>query len=288
MSDRDDGTDRSNDTGRSTGTDRSNGGRPRVAFFDFTGCEGDQLQVINLEERLLDLADIVEIASFREASSADSDDYDIAFVEGSITTPHDAERLTEVRENADSIVTIGSCSSFGGINAMRNGEDQREVREEVYGDAADRFDDPDDDLFESFERAKPASDIVEVEHEIPGCPIDRDEFVQVVRALIEGVPPNVPNHPVCLECKFEENVCAFNRGQVCLGPITRGGCGADCIAEGTRCWGCRGTVDDPTIDAFTDVLEGTGYDLDDVRREFALYWGDEVSAEIAEPAEVVR
>ena len=67
--------------------------KPRVAFFDFASCEGCQLQVVNLEEKVLDLIDIVQVVAFREAMKEHSDEYDIAFVEGSIMRPMDEERL---------------------------------------------------------------------------------------------------------------------------------------------------------------------------------------------------
>jgi coenzyme F420-reducing hydrogenase gamma subunit len=247
--------------------------KPRVAFFDFTGCEGDQLQVLNLEERLLELVEVVDVVSFREATSERADEYDIAFVEGSITTPHDADRLREVRAQADLVVAIGSCAAFGGINALRNHQDFETAAERVYGADAALFDDPDAELFESFEEAKPASAFVEVEYEIPGCPIDGEEFVQTLTALLNGAEPTLPNHPVCLECKFEENTCAFDRGETCLGPITRGGCGATCVGAGTRCWGCRGMVDDPSQDAYTAVLSEHGLTATEITETYQLYWG---------------
>jgi coenzyme F420-reducing hydrogenase gamma subunit len=247
--------------------------KPRVAFFDFTGCEGDQLQVVNLEERLLELVEVVDVVSFREAMSEHAEDYDVAFVEGSITTPHDAERLREVRENADTVIAIGSCAAFGGINALRNHQDLETAQERVYGVDATLFEDQEADLFDSFEAAQPASAFVDVEYEIPGCPIDGEEFIQTVTALLNGAEPTLPNHPVCVECKFEENACAFDRGEICLGPITRGGCGATCVSQGTRCWGCRGMVEDPSQDAYTDVLEGHGLTVEAVLEEYQLYWG---------------
>ncbi|HKL27893.1 MAG TPA: hypothetical protein VJ898_01380 [Natrialbaceae archaeon] len=239
--------------------------KPRVAFFDFSGCEGDQLQVVNLEEKFLDLVEVVDVASFREASSAHSDDYDIAFVEGSVTTPHDEERLKEVREHADTLVALGSCATVAGINAIRNARDFDEVRERVYGDDAD--------LFESLPEAKPAKAVVEVDYEIPGCPINPDEFLRVVTDLVRGREPRVPTYPVCLECKLNENTCAYLRDDVCLGPITRGGCDSICVNEGTRCWGCRGLIENPNQNAAFDVLEEHGLTMDEVMTTYDLYFG---------------
>jgi coenzyme F420-reducing hydrogenase gamma subunit len=239
--------------------------KPRVGFFDFTGCEGDQLQVINLEDELLKLVEIVDIVSFREATSAHSDDYHIAFVEGSIATDHDAERLKDIRSNAETVVALGSCASIAGINAVRNGQDFETVTERVYGDDAGTID--------AWEEAKPASAVIDVEYEIPGCPIDQDEFLRVVTALVRGREPTLPTYPVCLECKLNENTCAFLRDDVCLGPVTRGGCDAVCVSEGTRCWGCRGLIDNPNENAAFDVLEAHGLSVSEVTDFYDMYFG---------------
>ena len=236
--------------------------KPRVAFFDFAGCEGDQLQVVNLEEQLLDLLEQVDIVSFREASSAHSDEYDIAFVEGSITRRSDEDRLKEIRKNARLLVAIGACATIGGINAIKNIHDLDEVKRYVYGDDARHF--------ETY-HTRPVDAVVKVDACVHGCPIDRDEFLQVVKALLLGKKPDMPNYPVCVECKKAENVCTFEKGQFCMGPVTRAGCGAACITEGSVCWGCRGLVDEPNTDAQMDVLEKYGLDLTDVISKFQLY-----------------
>ncbi len=239
--------------------------KPKVAFFDFAGCEGDQLQVANLEEELLDLINIVDVVSFREIMDDHSDDYDIAFIEGSITTSHDEERLEDIRENADIMVAIGSCATIGGINSIRNTQNFDKVQERVYGEDAD--------LFDAWEDAKPAEAVVDVEYEVPGCPIDRDEFLHVVESLVRGKDPNIPDYPVCVECKLNENICAFERDEFCVGPVTKAGCDACCVNEGTKCWGCRGMIDNPNKEAHEDVLEEYGLTSEEVIKKFNLYFG---------------
>lgn len=238
--------------------------KPRVAFFDFAGCEGDQLQIANLEEKILDLVKIVDVVSFREVMSEHSDNYDIAFVEGSITNSHAEERLKEIRDNADIVVAIGACATIGGINSIRNVQDFEKVQDRVYGDKAD--------YFESWEKAKPADAVVSVDYYVHGCPIEPDEFLHVVESLVRGKEPNIPNYPVCVECKLNENVCAFERDEFCLGPVTRAGCDACCVNEGTRCWGCRGLIDNPNEDAHKEVLDEYGLSAEEILNEFSLYF----------------
>ena len=236
--------------------------KPRVAFFDFAGCEGCQLQVVNLEEELLDLLGQVEIVNFREVISDRSDQYDIAFVEGSITRESDEARLKEIRENAAYLVAIGACATIGGINAIKNMQNIEDVKRYVYGDGAK--------YFETCP-TRPVDAAVKVDAYVHGCPIDRDEFLQVVKALLLGKTPEIPNYPVCVECKKAENVCTFEKGQFCMGPVTRAGCKATCITEGSICWGCRGFVDNPNTDAQKEILEKYGLDLKDVVNKFRLY-----------------
>jgi len=238
--------------------------KPRVAFFDFAGCEGDQLQIANLEEELLTLLGKVEVVSFREVMKEHSDNYDIAFVEGSCTRLQDEERLMQIRKNAKIVVAIGSCATIGGINCLRNYKDSEEVKKIVYGDKAK--------LFDTY-AARPIDAVIRVDAYVHGCPMTKDEFLQVVKSLLLGKKPEIPNYPVCVECKKNENICAFERGQYCVGTVTRAGCNSCCVNEGTICWGCRGLVDNPNENAHQEVLVKYGVTVDDAIDKFKLYFG---------------
>ncbi len=238
--------------------------KPRVAFFDFAGCEGDQLQVANLEEELLTLIGQVEVVSFREVMKEHSDNYDIAFIEGSCTRLQDEDRLKQIRKNAKLVVAIGSCATIGGINCIRNYRDIDEVRKTVYGDKAT--------LFDTY-AARPIDAVIRVDAYVHGCPMTKDEFLQVVKSLLLGKKPEIPNYPVCVECKKNENICAFERDQYCVGTVTRAGCNSCCVNEGTICWGCRGLVDNPNKNAHEEVLVKYGLTVDDAIDKFKLYFG---------------
>lgn len=240
--------------------------KPKVAFFDFASCEGCQLQVINLEEKVLDLIEVVDVVSFREAMKEHSNDYDIAVVEGSIMRPMDEERIKGIRENADILVALGACACTGGLNKLRNKWPVEKVKEKVYGDA----DIEDNPLFDAFQ-TKAVDEVVEVDYYIPGCPIDRGEFTSVMVSLAMGKEPKLPDYPVCVECKKNENVCVFELGQFCMGPITRAGCNAICPTHGEGCDGCRGYLKDPRINAQKDVLRRFGVSLDEMMKRFNMY-----------------
>ena len=238
--------------------------KPKVAFFDFAGCEGDQLQIANLEEEILDLLGKVTVVSFREVMKEHSDDYDIAFVEGSCTRLQDEDRLKQIRKNAKIIVAIGACATIGGINSLKNHKNLDEVRETVYKEDAK--------LFDTY-AARPIDAVIPVDAYVHGCPINKNEFLHVVKSLLLGKKPDIPTYPVCVECKKNENVCAFERGQFCVGPVTRAGCDSCCVNEGTVCWGCRGLVDNPNENAHKEVLMKYGLTVDDTISKYRLYFG---------------
>jgi sulfhydrogenase subunit delta len=236
--------------------------KPKVAFFDFTSCEGCQLTVVDSLQTHVDLLDAVEIVQFREAMSEKSDDYAIAFVEGSISRESDEARLKQIRERAAVLVALGACAHLGGINAIRNAQPLDDVRKYVYGDKAD--------WYETYP-ARPLSAVVKVDAFIPGCPIDREEFIEVVKAVLLGKKLPIPDYPMCVECKRKENVCLFHKGGFCLGPVTRAGCGAICPTNGDGCEGCRGLIPNPNINSESDVLVKYGLTVDDMLAKWTMF-----------------
>jgi coenzyme F420-reducing hydrogenase gamma subunit len=240
--------------------------KPKIAFFDFACCEGCQLQIYNLEEELLDLLELVEPVEWREAMSDKAEAYDIAFIEGSITRPRDEEMLKGIREKSKMLVALGACATIGGVNNLKNNFELDEVKKCVYAD---------DSEMEHLETAvtKGVGEVVKVDYNIHGCPIDKQEFAYIVRCLLLGKKPLIPNYPVCVECKMQENVCRFEYGEICLGPVTRAGCQAKCPSGGTWCFGCRGYVDEPNVNAAYDVMNQYGKTIEDLRGKLELFVG---------------
>ena len=225
--------------------------KPRLAVFKFASCDGCQLQFVNAEAELLTLARQVDVAYFPEVRSRElRGPYDIAFVEGSITTPDDAQRIRRVREESRYLVTIGACATAGGIQALRNWADVEDYKRVAY---------PNPELVATLSTSTPISDHVRVDFEIWGCPVDTRQLLAVVRSLIAGASPVLPSHSVCMECKRAGNVCVVvAHGEPCLGPVTRTGCGALCPRMHRGCYGCFGPADDPNMPAFTGLLAGQG------------------------------
>jgi len=238
--------------------------KPRVAIFDFACCEGCQLQIVNLEEEILDLLTLVTPVAWREAISDQAESYDIAIVEGSITRPEDAQRLKQIRARAGVLVALGACATIGGLNKLKNNFDLNEVRQCVYGTAGGS-------PHLNTAPTQALDEIVKVDLKIHGCPIDNREFAAIVRCLAMGKTPVIPSYPVCVECKKAGNICRYEYNEVCLGPLTRAGCGARCPSKGFWCFGCRGAVDDPNVQAAHDVMEYYHKTVDDLQLRLDLF-----------------
>jgi sulfhydrogenase subunit delta len=221
--------------------------RPTAAFFSFASCEGCQLQVLSVEEVLLDLLGAVQVVEFREASDERGEEYDIAFVEGSIVRPEDVAEIRQVRQRASILVAIGACACLGGVNAIRNRRSTAELAREVY-------DGRQDGVFQALAEAAPIASVVKVDYEVRGCPIDRSEFVESVRSLLAGTSPWVPTWAVCVPCTLRGTPCLLGRGVPCLGSVARAGCDAICPAYGAPCEACRGFHDAPNFEALGEAF----------------------------------
>jgi coenzyme F420-reducing hydrogenase gamma subunit len=238
-----------------------NGGRPRLAVFKFASCDGCQVSLLNLEDELLELAERFHVAHFLEASSrVEEGPWDVALVEGSITTPHDARRIREIRAQARALITIGACATAGGIQHLRNLADADAWKAQVY---------PQPEWLDVLATSTPISEHVSVDYEIHGCPIDKQQALRVLTRFLLGAGPDLPAGSVCLECKRRGNVCVIvARGLPCMGPVTRTGCGALCPAHGRDCYACFGPSDDPNAASLARRFRDLGLSTRDTARRF--------------------
>ncbi len=221
--------------------------KPKVAFFDFASCEGCQIEFTNYgDEAILELLNHVDIVEFREAmTETTTGRIDIAFVEGSFTREEDRARLESIRKRAKTVVAYGACACTGGINALKNHQD--DFADYVYGDDAGM-------PHLRSGTARPISAAIQVDHEVMGCPINRLELLNVISNLLHGTAYVAPTYPVCVQCKRRENICRYDEGDHCMGQVARAGCGAPCPADGIPCEACRGFVLDANLPALEKVL----------------------------------
>jgi coenzyme F420-reducing hydrogenase gamma subunit len=238
--------------------------RPKLAVFKFASCDGCQLTLLDCEDELLALAGEVQIANFTEATRGRlAGPYDVALVEGSITTAADAERIKEVRARSRVLVTIGACATSGGIQALRNFADVDGFVSAVYARP---------EYIATLERSTGIADHVPVDFELRGCPIDKRQLLGVLTAYLNGRTPDVPRHSVCLECKRRGIVCVVvARGEPCLGPVTQTGCGALCPAHGRPCFGCFGPASTANTAALAERFSSDGMRERDLVRAFRSF-----------------
>ncbi len=220
-------------------------GKPRVAVHKFSSCDGCQLAFLNLGEDLLTLVERVELVHFAEAGSLDPDtEVEVAFVEGSVSTPEDLERIQHVRAHSRLLIAIGACAASGGIQGLRNQANGAQWIAQIYSHP---------DAIASLERSTPIAAHVKVDFELWGCPVSSAQILAVVNALLLGVAPHDNADKVCTECKRRNYGCVMvSQGIACMGPVTRAGCGALCPSLGRDCYGCYG----PAENANTDALAG--------------------------------
>ena len=237
--------------------------KPKLAVCKFASCDGCQLSVLDLEDELLALADAVEIAYFKEATSHESDGpFDLSLVEGSITTPHDAERIRDVRQRSRALVTIGACATAGGIQALRNFADVREFLSVVYASP---------EYIETLATSTSIAHHVPVDFELRGCPVDKRQLLEVISAFLHGRKPAVASHSVCVECKLRGNVCVMVTGTPCLGPVTHAGCGALCPTYQRGCYGCFGPQEAPNTASLARAFGAAGVPERDIVRVFRTF-----------------
>jgi len=238
--------------------------KPKLAVWKFASCDGCQLSLLDCEDELLAVTEEVEIAYFPEASRAViKGPYDISLVEGSITTQHDAEKIHHVRHASRFLMTIGACATAGGIQALRNFKDVKQLVPMVYANPK---------YIETLNKSTPIADHVFVDFELRGCPINKAQLLEVISAYLHGRKPNTPRYSVCMECKRNGTPCLMvAHGTPCLGPVTQAGCGALCPLYERGCFGCYGPAETTNTRALSEQWKALGKTPQDLVRAFRTY-----------------
>jgi coenzyme F420-reducing hydrogenase gamma subunit len=235
--------------------------RPTLAVHKFSSCDGCQLALLNLGEALLELPQLLDIVHFAEAGPLGEDQVvDVALVEGSISTARDLERIQRIRANSRFLITIGACATAGGLQALRNLADAAAWTRAVYASP---------EYLDSLDSATAVAQHVKVDLELWGCPVNSRQVLAALRDLLFGVRPAPERQPLCMECKRRGVVCTLvARGEPCMGPVTRAGCGALCPSFGRACYACYGPSEQVNGAALGRRLEGLGLLPDEVVRRF--------------------
>ncbi|MBD3202795.1 hypothetical protein GF327_00740 [Candidatus Woesearchaeota archaeon] len=222
--------------------------KPRVGIFDLTSCDGCQVEILNLEDSLLDILGKIDLVNFRIGKEVKEEGpYDVAIVEGSVSKTDEIERIKKIRDQSKILIALGACATHGGVQANINFMDENEVKKAAYGEER---------LTENYDvKSKPLSHYVDVDFNIRGCPIDKHDFVDILKQLLIGKIPKEKHNPVCMECRYNENVCQFQKKGKCLGPLTHGGCNAVCPSNNIACDGCRGPLEDLNLKAGLRIMK---------------------------------
>ncbi len=238
--------------------------KPKVGFFDFSSCEGCQIELTNYGDAdFVELLNHIDIVEFREAMSEKAEHLDIACIEGSFTRKEERTRLEAIRKRSDVVISFGACASTGGINALKN--HQTDFQEYVYGKDAGAA------HLQSNAKALPIDGAIKVDYKVFGCPMDKYEFLNIISSLLHGKTPEIPDYPVCVECKRNETICRFQEGDHCMGMVARAGCGAPCPEAGIPCEACRGFISNPNEASLVQVLIENGMPEERARNKSRIF-----------------
>jgi len=221
----------------------------KVGFYGVSGCAGCLLTVL-FEECFKEIIELVDVKNFpliKEDSYNGKLDY--VFVEGTVCFDKDIEMVKKLRKRAKRLVAFGSCACTGGVPSIKNFLDSEKALKLVY---------PVHNKLNPVPPA-PIHDHVDVDYYLPQCPPDKDEIIEFLRCIVGGREFVSYRDPVCVECRLKGNLCLLTKGEICLGPITNGGCKAICPTNNTTCYGCRGPCNDANMEAFIDLLKNMGY-----------------------------
>ncbi len=237
--------------------------KPKVGFFGMTSCKGCYFQFLILGERLIDIFKNIEISHFWMLQDCKKEvKYDVAIMDGAVSNKENVEYLKRVRENSKFLIAYGSCACLSGIPGLRNS--RRGYHKDVYGKPIQAV---------PLKSVDPLDKHVKVDYHMFGCPINEEEALAVVRDLLLGKRPKEPDYPVCVDCKKSGTRCLFKDGIPCMGPVTRGGCGAPCPASRSACDGCRGPLPDANWASEADMLLDHGITRDQMKDAFSKYTG---------------
>ena len=250
--------------------------KPKVAIVGLTCCEGCEFAILDLGQRFLELTKYIDLVEFRmiKEDPPKTGPYDICFIEGSAVTKKNLKVLKELRRVSKMLVVLGNCAHTGGVHRMKNWVGRVRALGQVYDKPKGI-----DNLV-----ILPIAEIVKVDFTIPTCPVNAEEFLLILKQILAGKKPQIPQNPVCYECQINGYECLLQKGELCCGPITLGGCNAVCLKAGQPCWGCRGLLEEPDVDKFVKNCFLSGHTIGEITRVLEVFgvkddWADQAFKE---------
>ena len=237
---------------------------PRVVVVGLASCFGCQLQITNAEAYLTDILGQIDLRYWQLVTSEEmTDEFDVAIIEGAVTTRESVETVKRVRDHAAHVMAIGACAVTGGVTGMASNDlGARAV--EVY---ADEFPEASGEILEP----RPVSAVIEVDSEVRCCPIDPYDFVAHLQRALFGSNRTDERRTMCADCKRNETECFYEQGVLCLGLVTRAACGARCVNLGRPCNGCAGLSPDANLEGARAACEAYGVPVADFDKALEMF-----------------
>ena len=150
--------------------------KKRVGIFSFTCDEGCSIFLIEIfNKKLVGWLEKIELVYFLSIKDhADAKDMDIAVVEGSITSEEDKKRIENIRRNSKILIGMGNCAITGMPSCHRNNLDKKQLKE-IDGHLK---------KFKFLPKCLGIKEVVKLDDEVSGCPIDADKFIEVFEKYI--------------------------------------------------------------------------------------------------------
>lgn len=211
----------------------------------------------------MDVLGQIDLAYWQLTSSEPMpDSFDVAIIEGAVTTKESYDTVCKAREIADKVIAVGSCATVAGIPGIAANHFANRI-DEVYQRTPDAC----------GEMLAPRSvtSIIPVDYCVLSCPIDFYEFCATLHAALYGSNRHLRSTTMCNECKRKENVCFYERGEICLGLITNGGCGAKCPSLNRPCNGCRGFSPQANIASARMTVSYSGLSVEEFDKKLEIF-----------------
>ena len=235
----------------------------KIGIYGITGCAGCLLTFL-FEPIFKEIIELVDIKAFPLIRSDNYEgNFDYVFVEGTVCFDEDIIKLNELRNRAKYIVALGACSCVGGVPSIKNFMNPEETKKFIY---------PKYNNLKSVDPT-PIDRHIKVDYYLPECPPSKEELAEFLKFIATNREFKSYKEPVCFECRKKGNPCLLDKGKLCLGPVTNGGCSAICPSNHTVCYGCRGPCKDANYKAFLETIKAGGYTRENMLSKMRTFSG---------------
>jgi len=235
--------------------------KPTVGLFCFTCCEGCGFTVLFID-KIFDLLKKVDLQYFNLLKQKNREvKFDLAFIEGAITSRKEIKKLKEIRAKSKFVVALGACACHGGIPSMRNFIENEALEKYVYNQ----------EMLKDSTKAKGIGNHIKVDYYMYGCPIIKNEFVGFLKDFLKTKKTKAYEGSVCDQCPRRGKDCFLRAKKPCLGAVTHGGCSALCIKENIPCSLCRGPLSKENLATEVELFKSWGLEEKDIQNKVHMF-----------------